>query len=270
MPHYRSINSTRSLRSRSDTESVQTFDPKGSSLPIGQYAEIISLIDGLTENADRLVTDSYVSSRISRLRSLFLLLEAKDKTSVINYLKSNVCGRLTSNLPGTVGKILCGCFLNNPNGQPARCTPNCISSPFGDAIGKPCDETVIRWSAGNQGEPLSTILQKGNCTCRVYVEPGFNASQAQREQFANNAGCETVFLYDAENNSPISAGGRPVRDNATSFVLPQPKRTIQPTTQPVPQSVATTSSDSGWIVWLFIILIIFIIIGIAIYINWVD
>jgi hypothetical protein len=251
---------------------------------LGQYAEIIRLIDSLVPNSDRLLTDSYVSGRVSRLRSLFLMLDRREKDEIAGYLKTNVCANLTGTVPNTVGQLLCGCLLQNYNGIDARCTVGCSDSPFAEVVGRPCDETVLHWKQSSGGA-TSTVVQKGNCTCRAYVEEGFSATQTQREKFANDAGCENVFLYDASTNSPISVNGRPTNDRASAFVMP--KRSSKKVAQQTPTGAATqtaqglvsaqaaqnlesSNGSSAWIVWLFILFIIFIIVGIAIYINWVD
>lgn len=224
------------------------------------YAEIINLINQLLPSSTSLVSDPLVSGKVDRVKSLYLTLGESEQTQVNNYLNKKNCQN-TKSVPGTVGAVLCGCFMKS-NAQPVGCLAGCASTPIGDV--EKCKDTVLYWSM-NGTSPKSEVLNRGTQTCRVNLSPNFpinSLTNDDRMKLLAQSNCTSATFFDGMT-------GEPLMQSQGLKTFPVPTSTISTTTPPqitkTPTTKTTNSGNSSfW--WLFVVFFFLILVGIIIYI----
>lgn len=257
-------------RSRSRSRSSSYASSTSSSYTGGveeseDYRRAVALIDSLVLQHNLPASDEAAAPVLQQLQDLFLLLCSRDQSLLQEYLKRKTCNSLSGIIPGTVGAQLCGCYHRSAGKDgKAGCTAGCADSFFFN--GRECPDTIIHWAMTNGG-PASRIVKRGNSNCRVYVDPGFNATSEQKAEYLASLGCQTISHYDSITNSPSasSSTATPTRVNPTTTNSNNPV-VISLTGQTNAQAVSgTPDNSSSWIWWVIFVFVLLIILAVVFY-----
>jgi len=227
------------------------------------YRQTLAIISRLLSCHSLSVSDPSVAPVLQQLQDLYMLLNERDQIMIRDYLKRNVCGSIQNVIPGTVGSQLCGCYLHSSHyrdGKPS-CTAGCADSLFFN--GKECPDTIIHWAMTPEG-PASRVVKRGNSNCRVYVDPGFSASNEQKAEYLASLGCQTISHYDSMTNSAVNTAAP--RQHTTPSQGSNQAVSNSPIGQTNATAVSQPPESSGSLIWwLLIILVLIIFIAVIFY-----
>lgn len=259
-------------RSRSRSRSSSFHDSSSSFLSRSDESDVyhrgVAMIERLLANHNKLATDESVLPLLQQFGDFLKLACDSDRKLLEDYLKRNACAGLKNVIPGTVGAQLCGCFGRAPRDGKMGCTAGCADSIL--FSGSECPDTIIHWAMTENG-PASRVVKAGNSNCRVYIDPGFNATSEQKAEYLASLGCQTVSHYDSiTNNSTNSSRPGASSSQSSSQSSTQPPKTDPVSNNPIGQTnqsaVASASDDSGsWVFWVVIVFVILIILAIIFY-----